>query len=44
MKVPKALSHVFDNDSKSVTFGYMVYAGACYGAFFARSVDGGFCS
>lgn len=41
MRVPRILSHVFDNESKTVTFGYMLYASANYGAFFAKKLDGG---
>lgn len=40
MRVPRILSHIFDNESKSVTFGYMLYASANYGAFVAKGVDG----
>lgn len=36
MRVPRILSHVFDNESKTVTFGYMLYASANYGAFVAK--------
>jgi hypothetical protein len=37
MRVPRIISHVFDNESKSVTFGYMLYASANYGAFVAKT-------
>ena len=41
MRVPRILSHVFDNESKTVTFGYMLYASANYGAFLAKKAEGG---
>lgn len=37
---PRIFVHLLDNESKSVTFGYMLYAGACYGAFVAKGVNG----
>lgn len=41
MRAPRILSHIFDNESKSVTFGYMLYASANYGAFVAEKAGGG---
>lgn len=40
--VPKLLLHLFDSDSKSVTFGYTLSFAAHYGAFVARKADGNF--
>jgi hypothetical protein len=34
------VSHVFDNESKSATFGYLLYGGASYGAFIAKGPNG----
>lgn len=40
MRLPRIITHVLDNESKTVTFGYMLYAGACYGAFIAKGPAG----
>lgn len=37
MRLPRIVTHVLDNESKTVTFGYMLFASANYGAFIAKN-------